>query len=178
MSGRKGGVAEGTGLGYICDGVYPSTVFPKLTDPFLPADVPALEKVLGMVEEGRAGAVGSWTFNDGKTEVTKEAAGVAASNPALAPPTEPDRSTPTSTAADASSDLRRRVNYIFPALAIGVSFTLVTRYLTIRNLVRNLQKLSWQIFLAAGDITIIFSSYANISSDLGELGKIAWLATA
>ena len=64
-------------MGYTFNGVYPSTIFPKLTDPFLPADVPALEKVLGMVEEARAGAVGSWTFNDGKAEVTKEAAGVA-----------------------------------------------------------------------------------------------------
>ncbi|TGO20044.1 hypothetical protein BTUL_0001g00510 [Botrytis tulipae] len=48
---------------------------------------------------------------------------------------------------------RRRLKFIFPALAIG-------------------------IFLAACDQTIIVSSYAQIGSDLNELDKIAWLATA
>ena len=35
-----------------------------------------------------------------------------------------------------------------------------------------------QIFLAAGDQTIIVSSYGRIGSDLDELDKTAWLATA
>ncbi|KAK4245023.1 MFS general substrate transporter [Corynascus novoguineensis] len=49
--------------------------------------------------------------------------------------------------------IRSRLKFIFPALAIG-------------------------IFLAAGDQTIIVSSYGRIGSDLGELDKSAWLATA
>ncbi|KAH6628917.1 major facilitator superfamily protein [Chaetomium tenue] len=51
------------------------------------------------------------------------------------------------------SSARARLKFIFPALAIG-------------------------IFLAAGDQTIIVSSYGRIGSDLDELDKTAWLATA
>ncbi|KAK4205033.1 MFS general substrate transporter [Triangularia verruculosa] len=51
------------------------------------------------------------------------------------------------------SELRANLKFIFPALAIG-------------------------IFLAAGDQTIIISSYGRIGSDLNELDKTAWLATA
>ncbi|KAM7185425.1 MFS general substrate transporter [Naviculisporaceae sp. PSN 640] len=51
------------------------------------------------------------------------------------------------------SAIRSRLKFIFPSLAIG-------------------------IFLAAGDQTIIISSYGRIGSDLNELDKTAWLATA
>ncbi|EPE24597.1 MFS general substrate transporter [Glarea lozoyensis ATCC 20868] len=51
------------------------------------------------------------------------------------------------------SIVRARLKFIFPALAIG-------------------------IFLAAGDQTIVVSSYGRIGSDLDELDKVAWLATA
>ncbi|KAI1639147.1 MFS general substrate transporter [Biscogniauxia mediterranea] len=59
-----------------------------------------------------------------------------------------------SDAAEGSLDgVRSRLKFIFPALAIG-------------------------LFLAAGDQTIIVSSYGRIGSDLNELNKSAWLATA
>ncbi|KAK0664513.1 MFS general substrate transporter [Cercophora samala] len=48
------------------------------------------------------------------------------------------------------SEIRSRLKFIFPALAIG----------------------------ATGDQTIIISSYGRIGSDLNELDKTAWLATA
>ncbi|KAI8962429.1 MFS general substrate transporter [Daldinia sp. FL1419] len=52
-----------------------------------------------------------------------------------------------------SSRTKARLNLIFPALAIG-------------------------IFLAAADQTVIVSSYSRIGSDLDELSKTSWLATA
>ncbi|KAL2193559.1 hypothetical protein P885DRAFT_81212 [Corynascus similis CBS 632.67] len=54
---------------------------------------------------------------------------------------------------EALGRLRDKLKFILPALAIG-------------------------IFLAAGDQTIIVSSYGRIRSDLGELDKSACLATA
>ncbi|KAI5919268.1 MFS general substrate transporter [Camillea tinctor] len=60
----------------------------------------------------------------------------------------------TDTTEDSRLDsVRSRLKFIFPALSIG-------------------------LFLAAGDQTIIVSSYGRISSDLNELNKSAWLATA
>ncbi|KAI9725484.1 MAG: hypothetical protein M1828_003155 [Chrysothrix sp. TS-e1954] len=50
-------------------------------------------------------------------------------------------------------DVKSKMPYIFPALAIGV-------------------------FLAAADQTIIVSSYGTIGSDLGALNKTSWIGTA
>ena len=50
-------------------------------------------------------------------------------------------------------EVRARMKYMFPALAIGV-------------------------FLAAADQTIIVSSYGKIGSELSALNKTSWVATA
>lgn len=50
-------------------------------------------------------------------------------------------------------EMRKKMVYIFPALAIGV-------------------------FLAAADQTIVISSYGTIGSQLGALDKTTWIATA
>lgn len=50
-------------------------------------------------------------------------------------------------------DIRKRLKYMFPALAIGV-------------------------FLSAADQTLIVSSYERIGSELDALNKTSWIATA
>lgn len=68
-------------------------------------------------------------------------------------------------------EVRKRMIYIMPALAVGVSYIYQDSVFWPRLI-------EHQVFLSAADQTIIVSSYGQIGSDLNALSRTSWIATA